>query len=187
MTKACELASQKINNDKRTDYKSIVFHMHDEVGCVCTPDSPHFTLYGLSDIGPIAVEHDAIFKKDILFESIDLKGWSEIRHLLSSINRKKEWNDAPDGLRRNSDWVELIEEQYKVCALRALLKVRNQGGFGGVYDDNVINKPLATFSKPHPQITLYCGIDGDCAEQWVNSSVHYSRFGLGMCDKRLVV
>jgi len=187
MTKACEQASLKIKKNNETGYKSIVFHMHDEVGCICIPDNVHFTIYGLYGIGAIACTHDSILKNDILFESTDLEGWDEIRHLLSSINRKEEWCDAPKGLRSKSDWVELIESQYQVCALRALLKVRNKGGFCDGYDDNVIDKPLATFFKPHPKVTLYCGIDGDCAEQWVNSSVHYSIFGLGMQVKRLKV
>jgi hypothetical protein len=161
--------------------------MHDEVGYICEPDNLHFTIYGLFNIGPIAIETDSIINNDILFESTDLNGWDDIRHQLSKINRKKEWKYAPEGLRSKSDWVELIESQYKTCALRALLKVRNKGGFCPSYDDNLVDKPLATFSKPHPKITLYCGVDGECAEEWVNTSVHYSRFGLRMDDKRLVV
>lgn len=187
MTKACENASEKFKNNGRNGYQAIVFHMYDEVGCICEPDNVHFTIYGLFGIGPIAITHDSIIKNDILFESADLKGWDEIRYQLSKINRKKEWKDAPEGLRCKSDWVELIESQYKTCALRALLKVRNKSGFSEGYDKNLIDKPLATFFKPHPKITLYCGVDGSCAEEWVNSSVHYSRFGLGMDDKRLVV
>jgi hypothetical protein len=82
----------------------------------------------------------------LLLTSDDMKEWGDFVSKMTSIDRSQNWSNALHEHTKSSKvWPNLIEEQYMVCALRALRKTFN------------IN------SK-----NIYCGFDGDTAEDWVD-------------------
>ena len=78
--------------------------------------------------------------------SDDINEWGYFVSKFNSLNRTKNWDNAPyEHTKSSKVWRILLEEQYMVCALRALRKTC------------IIN----------PQ-NIYCGFAGDTAEEWIH-------------------
>ena len=82
----------------------------------------------------------------LLLTSDDMKEWGDFVSKITSIDRSQDWDNALHEHTKSSKvWPNLIEEQYMVCALRALRKTFNID-----------------------QKNIYCGFEGDTAEDWVD-------------------
>ena len=164
-------ASTKINNDN--NYYSICHFVRGEILYPKTQEYPHFEIVGIK--WGVPPSHD---NYDVLFSSDNLPEWHEFVSKMALLDFTLPWEDAPLSLKDKKgptgcySWRDLLEEQYIVCALRALRYVRNLGSFKNTTFSNSEDiMVIATEKKSWSHLQLLCAFDDEDFESILQRSL----------------
>lgn len=126
-------------------------------------------------------------ERTILYSSEGNAAWEELSRAVKLFDTTKLWRDAPSwfqdapGYQGIYSWPCFAEDQYFICALRALHRVRNLGLFPlAASKEALAGTPLAQKNPSAQPVNFFAGFDGDTAEMWINRSIELSRLDPSM-------